>query len=196
MRRRDVMALLAGMGSAAAWFPFGAWSQTSRRARVGFLSGVTGAQRGAADVVEQSLKEFGWRTGHNLDFDQRYAEGDVSRFANLARELVALRPDALVATGIGESKALQAATHDIPIVFMLVPDPVSVGLVENIARPGGNITGMSAGPQLLWSKRIALLGELLERKPRRLAWLANPAGGSDLNWAELKAEAEAIGAEI
>src|SRR3954451_20546185 len=55
---------------------------------------------------------------------------------------------------------------------------------------------MSAGPQLLWSKRIALLGELLERKPRRLAWLANPAGGSDLNFAEVKAEAEAIGAEI
>jgi putative tryptophan/tyrosine transport system substrate-binding protein len=195
MRRRELLAsFLAGAVGATG---HSVRAQAPRRARIGYLSGTIPAQGFAADILKQGLHELGWHEGESLAFDERYAQGDVTMLPRLAAELVALRPDVLVASGSSESKALQAATRDIPIVFLQGADPVSMGLVASIARPGGNITGLSAGPQLLFGKRLELLAELLGRPPRRLAWLGNPTNAlAELTWTHAEKTSAAFGAEI
>jgi putative tryptophan/tyrosine transport system substrate-binding protein len=144
-----------------------------------------------------SLRDLGWRRNETLDIDERWADGDVSRLPRLARELVALRPDVIATTGASETKALQAATRDIPIVFHLVADPIAIGAVASISRPGGNVSGFAQGPQILWSKRIGLLAKMLGRQPRHLAWLGNSANsGSVSNWEDAKDAAACVGADI
>jgi putative ABC transport system substrate-binding protein len=147
--------------------------------------------------LKVSLRDLGWRANETIDIDERWADGDVSRLARLASELVQLRPDVIATTGTSEAKALQAATQDIPIVFLQVADPISSGLVASISHPGGNITGFAQGPQILWSKRLGLLTEMLGRQPRHLAWLGNPANsGTASNWADAKDVAARVGADI
>ena len=90
-----------------------------------------------------------------------------------------------------------AASTDIPVVFIQVLDPVALGVVESIARPGGNITGLAQGPQILWGKRLGLLTELLGRVPRDVAWLGNPGNaGSEANWADANDATAKAGANI
>ena len=92
--------------------------------------------------------------------EERRAGGDAARLPRLAKEIVARRPDAIACTGGTEAGALQAATREIPIVFMQVAvDPVAAGLVESISRPGGNVTGFLQAPQLLSGKRLDILAE-------------------------------------
>jgi putative ABC transport system substrate-binding protein len=173
-------------------------AQTVRRKRLGYLSGGrqgTGAY--TIDILKASLRDLGWRGNETIDIDERWADGDVSRLARLASELVQLRPDVIAATGTSEAKALQAATQDIPIVFLQVADPISSGLVASISRPGGNITGFAQGPQILWSKRLGLLTEMLGRQPRHLAWLGNPGNsGSVSNWADARDAAARAGVDL
>ena len=88
------------------------------------------------DILIASLRELRWRAGETIDLEEWWGGGDASRIPILARELVALAPDVIVATGSSEARSPQAATQDISIVFMQVPDPVSLGIVESIARPG------------------------------------------------------------
>ena len=196
MKRREFITLLGG---AAVW-PIAARGQTPRHARIGYLSGGKSSVRAidTIDLFKENLRELGWRIGDNLDFDERWADGEFANMPRLAGELVALQPDVLVCTGPTETKSLQAATRSIPIIFLQVPvDPVSIGLVESIARPGGNITGFMAGPQFLWGKRIGLLTELLGRPPRRLAWVGNPGNlASSANWADANDAAAKIGSEL
>jgi putative ABC transport system substrate-binding protein len=150
-----------------------------------------------SDILKASLRDLGWRENETIDIDERWADGDVSRLPRLARELVALRPDVIAVTGGSETKALQAVTQDIPIVFHMVADPVANGVVASISRPGGNITGFAQGPQILWSKRLGLLTEMLGHQPRHLAWLGNPGNaGSALNWADAKDATTRAGADI
>ena len=99
----------------------------------------------------------------------RICNGDLASLPRLAAELVALRPDVLIAVGSTEAKALQAATSDIPIFFPASPDPVGYGLVDSIAHPGKNITGIAVAPQILWGKRLELLVELLGHRPAKIA---------------------------
>ena len=172
---------------------------SGRSARIGFLSGGPALSSGESifGVFKAALGELGWRVGETLVIEERFANGDFSNLPRLASELVALRPDLIACTGAQETKALQAATREIPIVFMQVGDPVHLGLVESIARPGRNITGFTQGPQILWGKRLDLLTELLGRPLRRLAWLGNPGNaGSEYNWTIAKEAASKIGAEI
>ncbi|HEX7216092.1 MAG TPA: ABC transporter substrate-binding protein, partial [Methylomirabilota bacterium] len=107
-------------------------------------------------------------------------------------------PDILVSTGTTETRALHELTTTIPIVFMqLAADPVAVGFVQRISRPGGNVTGFTQWPQSLWGKRIELLTELLGRRPRRLAWIGNPRNAtSPENWAAARDAAARAGSEI
>jgi putative ABC transport system substrate-binding protein len=186
MRRRDLLTGALGFVSAAVINSSGA--QTVRHRRLGYLSG---GRRGTSyytiDILKASLRELGWRENETIDIDARWADGDSSRLAGLARELVQLRPDVIATTGVSETKALQLATQDIPIVFHMVTDPVADGLVASISRPGGNTTGFTQGPQLLWGKRLGLFTEMLGRQPRHLAWLGNPGNlGSELSWADAK----------
>jgi putative tryptophan/tyrosine transport system substrate-binding protein len=196
MRRRDF--LTGTLGIAGAMTFHAGRAQASKRARLGYLSGgPKGFGETSIDILKAALHELGWRQGETLDVEERFAEGNVASLPRLARELVALVPDILVATGSTETKSLQAVTQSIPIVFMLVQDPISLGIVESIPRPGGNITGFTQGPQVLWGKRLELLAELLGRRPRRLAYLGNPENsGSTTNWTEAKDAAARIGAEI
>ena len=173
-------------------------AQTVRRKRLAYLSG--GSKSGSPytlDILKASLRDLGWRENETIDIDERWAEGDNSRLARLASELVQLHPDVIATTGGSEAKALQFATRDIPIVFHMVADPISNGLVTSISRPGGNTTGFAQGPQIVWSKRLSLLTEMLGRQPRNLAWLGNPGNsGSELNWLDAKDAAARVAADL
>jgi putative tryptophan/tyrosine transport system substrate-binding protein len=196
MKRRSLL-----RGSLALSFAATAWAshaQATRRARLGFLSG---GQQGfgeiTIDILSTALAELGWREGDTLTIERRWASGDFARLPPLARELALLRPDVIVATGSHETRSLQLATQDIPVVFMQVVDPVGLGIVASIARPGGNITGFTQGPQILWGKRLDLLSDLIGRRPSRLGWLGNPGNpASASNWADAKEAADRLGAEI
>src|ERR1700737_424866 len=187
MKRRDLLTGALGFTCTAVIGPTQA--ETVRRKRLGYLSGGKQGIGGAytSDILKASLRDLGWRENETIDIDERWADGDVSRLPRLARELVALRSDVIAVAGGSETKALQAVTQDIPIVFHMVADPVANGVVASISRPGGNITGLAQGPQILWSKRLGLLTEMLGGQPRHLAWLGNPGNsGSELNWADAK----------
>jgi putative tryptophan/tyrosine transport system substrate-binding protein len=196
MNRRTLIATLGGtavVGPSVA--------QTPRRARLGYLSGgMKGddASLNTIGVLQESLGQLGWRIGDTLEIDEAWAGGDFGRLPRLAGELVAQKPNVLVATGATETEALRAATQSIPIVFMQIStDPVSLGLVKSIARPGGNITGFMQGPQVLWAKRIELLTELVGRPLKRLAWLGNPGNASsDASWADARDAAAKFGNEL
>jgi putative tryptophan/tyrosine transport system substrate-binding protein len=110
---------------------------------------------------------------------------------------VALRPDVLIATGSDETKALQAVTSDVPIVFSGSSDPVGYGLVDSIAHPGKNITGIAVAPQILWSKRLELLVDLLGHRPAKIAMLSNPeAVSAKPNLVALMQSAEQMGIKV
>jgi putative ABC transport system substrate-binding protein len=143
------------------------------------------------------LRALGWREGENLQIEIRSSNGDLASLPRLAAELVALRPDVLIAVGSQEAKALQAATRDIPIFFQLSSDPVGYGLVDSIARPGKNITGIAVVPQMLWGKRLELLVELLGHRPAKIAWLTDPEYvAAKKNEAALMQSAEKLGIEV
>src|SRR5229473_2562469 len=117
MRRRDLLTGALGFTCAAVIDPSEA--QTVRRKRLGYLSG---GRQGVwsdytSEILKGSLRDLGWRGNETIDIDERWADGDVSRLARLASELVQLRPDVIATTGTSEAKALQAVTPDIPIVF-------------------------------------------------------------------------------
>ncbi|MCC6466923.1 MAG: ABC transporter substrate-binding protein [Alphaproteobacteria bacterium] len=194
MRRRDFLALL---GAAAVSAP----AHAQRRPRLGYLSGGLQGDPNSANTIEvlkASLAELGLRAGETIEIGERWADGDAARLPRLARELLDLRPDILASTGATETRALHAITKTVPIVFLqLATDPVGQGLVERIARPGGNVTGFMQAPQPLWSKRIGFLAELLGRPPRRLAWLCNPGNAStEASWVDAKDAAARAGSAI
>jgi putative ABC transport system substrate-binding protein len=147
--------------------------------------------------TSDDLNALGWRVGENLQIAARSSDNDLASLPRLAAELVALRPDVLIAVGSTEAKALQAATSDIPIFFQVSSDPVGYGLVDSIAHPGKNITGIAVAPQILWGKRLELLVELLGHRPAKIAWLGNPEDVSaKLNLAALVQSAETLGIEV
>ena len=176
-----------------------ALAQQARPARMGWLSGGTPDRIGSPlPTLKEALQALGWRIGETLEIDERHARGDTASLARLAAELVAARPDVIGATGGTEAKALQQATRDIPVVFMQMAwDPVAAGLVQSITRPGGNLTGFLQSPELLWGKRLDLLGEAIGQRPRRLAFIGNPGNTSfAAQWDNARTEAAKIGADI
>jgi len=137
--------------------------QTGKVWRIGVLSGSPPTTPEAArpwEALFQSLRELGYVEGKNLAVERRWAEGRAERYHELAAELVALKPDVIVVAFTPSVSAAKRATSTIPIVMALAGDPVGVGLVASLARPGGNITGMSAqnSPELA-GKRLELLKE-------------------------------------
>jgi putative tryptophan/tyrosine transport system substrate-binding protein len=172
MRRRNFITLLGG--AAVAWTRADTFAaQKSPTARIGIL--VVGTPPIEwMNVLKAGLHALGWREGENLQIEERHGNGDAASLPPLATELVALPPDVLIAVGTSETKALQAATSDIPIVFMMSSDPVGMGIVDSIAHPGRNTTGLSISPQVLWGKRLELIVELIGHQPTKVAWLGNP----------------------
>jgi putative tryptophan/tyrosine transport system substrate-binding protein len=157
MKRREFITLLGG---AAAW-PVAARAQQARLPTVGFL----GAPEASAWNTEltafvQRLHELNWVEGRTVAIERRWAEGISHRYADLAYELVSLRVDVIVTGGAGVPAA-KLATSVIPIVFAVASDPVAEGLVASLARPGGNVTGLSVQAPDLAGKRVELLRDIL-----------------------------------
>lgn len=143
--------------------------------RIGYLAASHPA---GADQLQQSflegLRELGYIEGKNILIERRSAEGRIERLPRLADELVKLNVDLIVAPPVAAALAAQKATGRIPIVFVLVSDPVGTGLVASLARPGSNITGLSNQSEDLVAKMVELLKEVVP-KAARIAVLANPA---------------------
>jgi putative tryptophan/tyrosine transport system substrate-binding protein len=125
-------------------------------------------------VWQASLRDHGWIEGNNLIIDYRSAGGHSERVPPLAVELVALKPDVLVAPGPQIAAALKSATTTIPIVFVAVFDPVAIGLVQSLSRPGGNITGLATSAGDMTGKEVEILRELVPGASK-IALLVNPA---------------------
>jgi len=159
MQRREFISLLGAASFMAN--PLAAHAQQPRR--IGWLVGLAEqdpeAQRRNA-VVVQALRDLGWIVDRNLHIDYRYSIGGGQQFDAQAAELVALVPDVLLANSTPATRALQQATSTIPIVFALVLDPVASGLVTNLARPGGNLTGFTNFETSMGGKWLGLLKEL------------------------------------
>jgi putative ABC transport system substrate-binding protein len=178
MRRRDF--IKAVIGSAAAW-PFALRAQQSEPIRrIGVLMNVAAGDpegQPAIAVLQQGLQELGWND-RNLRIDIRWGENDVDRDRKFAAELVALAPDVMLASGTLSVTALQRVTHTAPIVFVRVSDPVGAGVVESLARPGGNVTGFMNFEYNLSGKWIELLKQIVPAVKRAaiLRDAANPAG--------------------
>ncbi len=152
MRRRD---LVKGIAGAAAW-PFAALAQDSSRAPlIGWLDGQDESDplsRSVRVALRQGLAEHGWIEGRNLRVEWRFGAGDANRMAVLARELVSLSPRVIVAGGAAPAQAARQVTQGIPIVFTGGGDAAVIGLVKNIGRPEGNITGFSNSEPLIGGK--------------------------------------------
>ena len=194
MRRRQFITLLGG---AAAWPIAARAQQTAKLPTIGFLGPNTpslDSRRVGAFV--QRLRELGWTEDRNVAIEYRWAEGRTERLAEFAAEFVRLKVDVIVTSATPPVIAAKQATSVIPIVFAAVGDPVGTGIVNSLARPGGNATGLSIQATDLAGKRLELLHEVVPGL-RRLAIMANPgAPPAVLEMAEAQTTARALGLEV
>jgi len=193
MRRRE---FLGALGGAAAW-PLAAHAQQPRKLpTIGFLGATTasGASQWTAAFV-QRLRELGWIEGRTIAIEYRWAEGRTERYTEIATEFVRLKVDIIATWGTTGVIAAQQATSVIPIVFALAGDPVGTGLVTSLARPGGNVTGLSSQQSDIAGKRLELLREVFATV-RRLAILANvDSPPAVLDMREVQVAARTLGIE-
>jgi putative tryptophan/tyrosine transport system substrate-binding protein len=174
MDRRAFIAIVGGSVLAVA--PAVRGQQTAKVYRVGYLTVPSReTAQGVANSFQLALRDVGWMEGQNLVLDYRFADSNMDRLSELAAELVRLRADVIVAGANTAVSAAKSATRTIPIVMFLAVDPVGSGLVASLARPGGNVTGLTqnAGPEI-YGKQLQLLKEAFPRISR-VAILANRA---------------------
>ena len=159
MRRRDFLGILGG---AAAW-PITAWAQQQAMPVIGFLSARSASDSArAVSAFRLGLAEMGYVEGGNAEIEFRWADGQVDRLPALASDLVQRSVAALVAVGGFQTPTIaKAATGTIPIIFGIGEDPVKQGLVPNLNRPGGNMTGATFSTALLGAKRLGILRDLV-----------------------------------
>jgi putative tryptophan/tyrosine transport system substrate-binding protein len=191
-------AFLSLIGSAALTWPIRAWAQqqTARPPIIGLLVSGTPASHGLwVTAFVQRLRQLGWVEGRTVAIEYRWAEGDYARFAEIAAELVQLKPALIVTNGNAAVAAVKQVTSSTPIVFAVAGDPVGTGLVSSLARPGGNVTGLSIQQTDTATKRLELLRELVPNL-RRVAIAANAANpAAALEMREVEAAAGALGLE-
>src|SRR6516225_109232 len=195
MKRREFMTLLGG---AAATWPLAARAQQpAQLPTIGFLGASTPAIIGQwVAAFVQRLRELGWIEGRTIAIEYRWAEGRPERYAEIAAEFVRLKVDVIVTHSAELVIAAKQATSVIPIVFGVAGDPVGSGLVASLARPGGNVTGLSVQFTDLAGKRFELLREIVPGL-RWLAVIANAdASGAVLEMREAQAAARALGLEV
>jgi putative tryptophan/tyrosine transport system substrate-binding protein len=169
MKRREFITLLGG----AAVAPLVANAQQGKLVRIGALVLTSADAQSLAKALREGLRELGYAEGQNLVFEFRSADGNADRLPNLAAELVRLQVDVIVATFTPCALAAKQATTTVPIVMAAVADPVGSGLVQSLARPGGNITGFSNMAAEIAGKSVELLRDMLPSL-KRVAVLANP----------------------
>jgi putative ABC transport system substrate-binding protein len=194
VRRRELITLL---GSAAAWPLAARAQQAAKLPIIGLLgSGALTNQRAWVDAFVQRLRELGWIEGRTITIEYRWAEGRPERFAEIAAEFVRLKVDLILALGTEATLAAKKATAVIPIVFPVAGDPIGTGIVASLARPGGNVTGLSNLAADLASKRLEMLRDVFPGLDR-LAIMANINGpGAVLEMHEFQAAARTLGLEV
>jgi len=191
-RRRFVSTLACGLAAT----PSHAEAQSNAKMyRVGFLLGATGESVASLfHALQDRLRELGYIEGRNVVFVQRYADGRMERLPDLAAELVRLRVDVIVTGTNLHVAAVRHATETIPIVTVFAADPVGAGFVASLARPGGNVTGLTADASPdLWGKYLSLLTEVVPRLSR-VGVLGQVA--SQVGFAELEAVSQNLGVAL
>jgi putative ABC transport system substrate-binding protein len=199
MRRRDFVRAI--VGSATAW-PLTARAQQTkpkpmRRVAALMPYGANDPQaqnRNAAFL--QGLQQLGWTVGQNIQIDYRWSVGSEEDTRKYAAELVALAPDVIFTSGSAAIEPLRRATRTVPIVFVLVPDPVGAGFVDSLARPGGNVTGFTQYDYSIAAKWLALLKEIAPNTTRA-AVLRDPAITAGIGqWATIQSVSSSVGIEV
>jgi len=194
MKRREFITLLGG---AAGWPLVARAQQPGMLPTIGYLGSATPATQGQwVAAFVQRLRELGWIEGRTIAIEYRWAEGRTERAADIAAELVQRKVDVIVTSGTAVVVATMQATSVIPIVFAAAGDPVGTGLIASLARPGGNVTGLSnQGPDLA-GKRLELLREIAPGLGRLaiLANVGNPLVVLDMR--EVQATARTLGLEV
>jgi putative tryptophan/tyrosine transport system substrate-binding protein len=194
MRRREFIGILGG---AAAW-PLAARAQQPGKVPIiGFLGPLSQSTQSTwTAAFVQRMREHGWIEGRTVAIEYRWAEGHGERLAEIAAEFVRLKVDVIVTAGTDAVIATKKATSAIPIVFGTAGDPVATGLVASLARPGGNVTGLSNQSADIAGKRLELLREIVPSL-RRLAIMANiasPIGVLEMH--EVEAAAQTLGLDV
>ena len=192
-KRREFITLLGGT---AAW-PLAARAQQAGKVhRIGVLETISTTLNVANFyALREGLRQLGYAEGQNLVIEYRSADGRDDRFPGLARELLALKVDVIVTRGTPAAKAVKNATSTVPVVMMASGDPVGVGLVTSLARPGGNITGLSAIVGELSPKRLELIREIVPGLAR-IAVLANTSNDAvRRDWARIETAARSLGVQ-
>jgi putative ABC transport system substrate-binding protein len=197
MKRREFITLLGG--AAAGWPLVARAQQGQRMRRISVLTSIAaddpqGQARNAAFL--QELGHLGWQVGRNLQIDYRWGGGDAARYPGYVAELVALAPDVILAAGASVLPPLLQATRALPIVFVLVVDPVGAGFVASLGRPGGNVTGFSQFEYGLSGKWLELIKEVAP-KVTRAAVIRDPAIASGIGqFGAIQAVAPSVGVEV
>ena len=168
--------------------------QTGKIFRIGFLDATTASANAVLlDAFRQELKKLGWIEGKNIAIEYRFAEQKPERLPELAADLVRLKVDLIVVSGLTMALAAKKATTTIPIVMATSADPVGAGLIASLARPGGNVTGLSSLPDELGTKRLEILKDAVPKLSR--VGLLRPPGAStitDFQLRELRPAAVAL----
>ena len=197
MKRREFITLLGG-AAVGAW-PVAAHSQQPDRMRlIGVLAGIADEPMLQAryNAFLQGLKELGWTDGRNIRVDYRYGGGDLENTRRQAVELVALAPDVILVSGAAATERLLKVTRTVPIVFVVVPDPVGSGFVARLSRPGGNATGFVQFEYSLTGKWLELLKQIAPGVTR-VAVLREPAIAAGIGqFAVIQSVAPSLGVEV
>jgi putative ABC transport system substrate-binding protein len=194
MRRREFIALLGG--AAACPLAASAQQRAPKRYRIGVLETVSATLNAAnLEAFRKGLKDLGYIEGKTYVIEYRSADGDAARFPRLVAELVRLPVDIIVTRGTPAAQAAQDATSTIPVVMAAIGEPLGVGVVDSLARPGGNITGFSAFVTELAGKRVELAKEMFPGRLRvgLLSNMSNPI--IPPQWEETKKAARLLGLE-
>ncbi|HEX9361878.1 MAG TPA: ABC transporter substrate-binding protein [Bradyrhizobium sp.] len=193
MRRRDLITLFGG--AAAAWPLAALAQQAGKLPTIGFLGADASAFGPWTAAFVAHLRELGWIEGRTVAIEYRWSQGRTERYAEIAAEFVRLKVDVIVTVGSAVPTVKQA-TAVIPIVFAVGIDPVGSGLVANLAKPGGNVTGLSLQAANLAGKRIEFVREVLPQL-RRLAIIFNVGNDQTvLEMSETQAAARTLGLEV
>jgi putative ABC transport system substrate-binding protein len=197
MRRREFTRLLGG--ATVAWSVAASAQQTERVRRIGVLTfSAESDPEGQSSIAafREELRKLGWIEGRNIAIDIRWAAADLELMKRFAKELAALQPDLILTSSTPAAAAMLQATRTIPIVFVIVADPVGSGFVESLPRPGGNATGFTPLVRSLGGKWVELLKEMAPRLAR-VALLFNPPTATFIDGYldPFKAAAASVGAE-
>ena len=197
MRRREFITVLGG---AAVVWPLAARAQQTERVRVVGILSILGPDdpeaKARTTIFEETLQQLGWSVGRNLKIETREVGSDVDRLRRYAAELVALAPDVIFSMGTLPVASLQQATRTIPIVFMNVTDPVGAGFVQNMAHPGGNITGFLNFEYSMSGKWAELLKQIAPQATRALVLRDASSATGIGQFAAVRSIAQTLGIEL